>query len=128
MREGKVKRILSRNHPEVDARLALRQGALRVPAPARARPDRRPAAAGVRRGLGGVGWDDAVDEAERLLRDARGRVVTALSGSETIEQAYALGAPDARRARLELRGAAGDDLRRARGLPRAARRRSATRS
>src|SRR5207302_3505997 len=32
-----------------------------------------------------------MDEAERLLRGARGRVVTALSGSETVEQAYALG-------------------------------------
>src|SRR5205085_7369706 len=30
-------------------------------------------------------------EAERLLNRARGRVVTALSGSETVEQAYALG-------------------------------------
>jgi anaerobic selenocysteine-containing dehydrogenase len=41
--------------------------------------------------LAEIGWDDAVDEAERLLREARGRVVTALSGSETVEQAYALG-------------------------------------
>src|SRR5207244_3536737 len=31
-----------------------------------------------------------VDEAERLLRAAEGRIVTALSGSETVEQAYAL--------------------------------------
>ena len=31
-----------------------------------------------------------MDEAERLLRAAKGRVVVALSGSETVEQAYAL--------------------------------------
>ena len=44
-----------------------------------------------RRGLEELSWDDALDEAERLLRDAGGRIVTALSGSETVEQAYALG-------------------------------------
>ena len=42
-------------------------------------------------GLERVSWDAALDEAERLLRDATGHVVTALSGTETIEQAYALG-------------------------------------
>ena len=36
-------------------------------------------------------WDEALDEAEQLLRGAEGRIVTALSGSETVEQAYALG-------------------------------------
>src|SRR5439155_415859 len=36
-------------------------------------------------------WDDALNEAERLLRDAGTHAVTALSGSETVEQAYALG-------------------------------------
>src|SRR5262249_49842476 len=45
-----------------------------------------------RRGLGPMeSWDAALDEAERLLREARGRIVTVLSGSETVEQAYALG-------------------------------------
>src|SRR5262249_61863529 len=44
-----------------------------------------------RRGLGALCWDDAPDEAESLLRAAEGRIVTALSGSETVEQAYALG-------------------------------------
>jgi predicted molibdopterin-dependent oxidoreductase YjgC len=37
-----------------------------------------------------VSWDEALDEAERLLRDAGTHIVTALSGSETVEQAYAL--------------------------------------
>ena len=38
-----------------------------------------------------ISWDDALDRAEELLRGAEGRIVTALSGSETVEQAYALG-------------------------------------
>ncbi len=42
-------------------------------------------------GLVPASWDDALDTVERLLRAAAGHVVTALSGSETIEQAYALG-------------------------------------
>jgi predicted molibdopterin-dependent oxidoreductase YjgC len=37
-----------------------------------------------------VSWERALDEAERLLQEARGRIVTALSGSETVEEAYAL--------------------------------------
>ena len=44
------------------------------------------------RGFEPVSWDEALDEAERLLRAARGRIVTALSGSESVEQAFALGA------------------------------------
>ena len=43
IREGKVKRILSRNHPGDRPRLALRQGPLLVPAPARRRPHHRAA-------------------------------------------------------------------------------------
>ncbi len=43
-----------------------------------------------RRGFDQVSWDAALDEAERLLREAGDRVVTALSGSETVEQAYGL--------------------------------------
>jgi NADH-quinone oxidoreductase subunit G len=89
-REGKVKRILSRNHFEVDqgwlcdkgrfayshlhARDRLRDPLLRVR----------------RRGFEHIGWERALDEAEALLRAAEGRIVTALSGSETVEQAYAL--------------------------------------
>src|SRR3977135_2313865 len=44
-----------------------------------------------RRGFEPVSWDDALDEAERLLRASEGRIVTAFSGSETVEQAFALG-------------------------------------
>jgi len=90
-REGKVKRVISRNHPEVDEGWLCDKGRFAYPhlyADDRiADPLRR-----VRlRGLEEISWDDALDEAERLLREAGGRIVTALSGSETVEQAYALG-------------------------------------
>jgi NADH-quinone oxidoreductase subunit G len=91
MREGKVRRMLSRNHPEVDEGWLCDKGRFAFThLYARDRitdPLRR-----VRqRGFEELSWDDALDEAERLLREAQGRIVTALSGSETVEQAYALG-------------------------------------
>jgi NADH-quinone oxidoreductase subunit G len=89
-REGKVKRILSRNHPEVDGGWLCDKGRFSYPhLDAR---DRllEPLAREPRRGLEPVSWDEALDRAETLLRGARGRIVTALSGSETVEQAYAL--------------------------------------
>src|SRR5581483_7498770 len=39
-----------------------------------------------------LAWDDALDEVERLARAARGRVLLALSGSETVEIASSLAA------------------------------------
>jgi NADH-quinone oxidoreductase subunit G len=90
-REGKVKRIVSRNHPEVDEGWLCDKGRFGFThLYARDRivdPLRRVR----RRGLEELSWDDALDEAERLLGEAEGRIVTALSGSETVEQAYALG-------------------------------------
>ncbi|HVD48622.1 MAG TPA: molybdopterin-dependent oxidoreductase [Gaiellaceae bacterium] len=90
-REGKVKRVISRNHPEVDEGWLCDKGRFgfthlyardRITDPLRR----------VRqRGLEELSWDDALDEAEQLLRAAEGHIVTALSGSETVEQAYALG-------------------------------------
>jgi NADH-quinone oxidoreductase subunit G len=89
-REGKVKRILSRNHPEVDEGWLCDKGRFgfshlyaddRITDPLRRVR---------RRGLEEVSWEDALDDAERLLREAGGRVAVALSGSETTEQAYAL--------------------------------------
>jgi NADH dehydrogenase/NADH:ubiquinone oxidoreductase subunit G len=89
-REGKVKRILSRNHPEIDEGWLCDKGRFafshlyagdRVTEPV------------VRRGAQSyeaVSWDEALDEAEGLLRAAGTHIVTALSGSETVEQAYAL--------------------------------------
>jgi NADH dehydrogenase/NADH:ubiquinone oxidoreductase subunit G len=89
-REGKVKRILSRNHPEVDRGWLCDKGRFAFPA-LRARdrivdPLRRVR----RRGLEEASWDDALDEAEQLLRHAGGSVHVVLSGSETNELAYGL--------------------------------------
>jgi NADH-quinone oxidoreductase subunit G len=87
-REGKVKRILSRNHPEVDEGWLCDKGRFafthlyardRVRDPLRKLGKRR---------FEKLQWDDALDEAERLLRS--GPVLLALSGSETVEQAEAL--------------------------------------
>jgi NADH-quinone oxidoreductase subunit G len=89
-REGKVKRILSRNHPEVDDGWLCDKGRFaftHLYAPDRVtEPMRRVGA----RGVEPVSWDEAIDEAERLLRDAGTSIVTALSGSESVEQSYAL--------------------------------------
>src|SRR3954467_15044325 len=90
-REGHVKRVLSRNHPEVDEGWLCDKGRFafthlsaddRITDPLRRRS---------RSGLEEISWDEALDDAERLLRESGGRIVTALSGSETVEQAYALG-------------------------------------
>src|SRR5713101_3994437 len=89
-REGKVKRILSRNHPEVDEGWLCDKG--RFAFPALRAPDR--VTAPLRRTgghrFGEVSWDAALDEVERLARAAGERVVLALSGTETVEVAYAL--------------------------------------
>jgi NADH dehydrogenase/NADH:ubiquinone oxidoreductase subunit G len=91
VREGKVKRILSRNHPEVDegwlcdkGRFAyshLRAGD-RLEDPLRRSRDGD---------LEPIGWNDALDLAEQMLSSAGNAILTALSGSETVEQAYGLG-------------------------------------
>jgi NADH-quinone oxidoreductase subunit G len=89
VREGKVKRIISRNHPEVDRGWLCDKGRFayghlhasdRIVDPLRRAHPRYEE----------LDWDTALDEAERLLRAAGGRTVTALSGSETVETAYAL--------------------------------------
>lgn len=89
-REGQVKRILSRNHPEVDGGWLCDKGRFahqHLDADDRLRD---PLLRVRRRGFEEVSWERALDEAEQLLRGAEGRIVTALSGSETVEQAYAL--------------------------------------
>jgi NADH-quinone oxidoreductase subunit G len=110
-REGKVKRILSRNHPEIDGGWLCDKGRFgyshlyardRVRDPLRKTGKRR---------FEELSWDEALDEAERILRSALeaapakpsppgaepgaptapgGAVLLALSGSETTEQAEAL--------------------------------------
>jgi NADH-quinone oxidoreductase subunit G len=89
-REGRVKRILSRNHPEVDGGWLCDKG--RFAYGHLAAPDRvvDPLVRRARR-YDELSWDEAVDEAVRMLQAAEGRIVTALSGSETVELAYALG-------------------------------------
>jgi NADH-quinone oxidoreductase subunit G len=89
-REGKVKRILSRNHPEVDDGWLCDKGRFAYGHLHAEDRVRDPILRVRRRGFEDVSWERALDEAERLLREADGRIVTALSGSETVEQAYAL--------------------------------------
>jgi NADH-quinone oxidoreductase subunit G len=91
VREGKVKRILSRNHPEIDEGWICDKGRFAY-THLRAEDRLTEPLQRIRlRGLEPISWEQAMEEAERLLRAARGRIVTVLSGSETVEQAYALG-------------------------------------
>ncbi|HZQ82336.1 MAG TPA: 2Fe-2S iron-sulfur cluster-binding protein [Gaiellaceae bacterium] len=90
-REGKVKRVLSRNHAEVDEGWLCDKGRFayghlnardRITAPL--------AKAGPRR-FEELSWEEALDRAEELLRRGAASTVTALSGGESVEEAYALG-------------------------------------
>ncbi len=90
VREGKVKRVLSRNHPEVDGGWLCDKGRFTYPHLRAEDRITEPLSRGGQ-GLEPISWDDALDRAEALLRGAGTRVVTAFSGSETVEQAYALG-------------------------------------
>jgi predicted molibdopterin-dependent oxidoreductase YjgC len=89
-REGRVKRILSRNHPEVDEGWLCDKGrfafghlhaADRITAPLRKAGPRR---------FDALDWDDALDAVEGALRAGGNSTVTALSGGETVEEAYGL--------------------------------------
>jgi NADH-quinone oxidoreductase subunit G len=90
-REGKVKRIISRNHPEVDEGWLCDKGRFAYPHLYAGDRIVDPLERVRLRGFTELSWDDALDRAEALLRGADGRIVTALSGAETVEQAYALG-------------------------------------
>src|SRR5438046_3812000 len=89
-REGKVRRILSRNHPEVDEGWLCDKGRFAFTHLYARDRITDPLRRARRQGLEELGWEEALDEAERLLRAADGRIVTALSGSETVEHAYGL--------------------------------------
>jgi NADH dehydrogenase/NADH:ubiquinone oxidoreductase subunit G len=89
-REGKVKRILSRNHPEVDRGWLCDKGRFAFPALRAGDRIVDPLRRARRRGFEEVSWDDALAEAERLVRDAGASVHVVLSGTETNELAYAL--------------------------------------
>src|SRR5213083_2899145 len=89
-REGKVKRILGRNHPEVDEGWLCDKGRFAFPhLDARDRITAPARKAGPRR-FEPLSWDDALDRAEELLRRGGATTVTALSGGESIEEAYGL--------------------------------------
>src|SRR5581483_8189795 len=90
MREGKAVRVRSRNHFEIDEGWLCDKGRFAYGHLRSADRVVDPIKRVRRRGFEPVSWDDAIDQAERLLRAAQARVVVALSGSETIEQAYAL--------------------------------------
>jgi NADH-quinone oxidoreductase subunit G len=90
IREGKVKRVLSRNHPEVDRGWLCDKGRFayphlrardRITAPLRRGP----------KGLAEVSWEEALDVAEEMLREAGVATITAFSGTETTEISYSLG-------------------------------------
>ena len=90
-REGKVKRILSRNHPEVDQGWLCDKGRFAFP---HLYADDRildPLERVRRRGFGELSWDDALDRAEALLRGRRGGSSPRSRAPRRVEQAYALG-------------------------------------
>ena len=89
-REGKVTRILSRNHPEVDSGWLCDKGRFAYDHLHAEDRIRTPLRRVRRRGFERVRREEALAEAERGLRAAAGSVVVAFSGSETVEQATAL--------------------------------------
>jgi NADH-quinone oxidoreductase subunit G len=90
-REGKVVRILSRNHPEVDDGWLCDKGRFAYDHLRAGDRIREPLRRVRRRGFERVGWEETLEEAERGLASAVGSVAVAFSGGETVEQATALG-------------------------------------
>jgi NADH dehydrogenase/NADH:ubiquinone oxidoreductase subunit G len=89
-REGKVKRVLSRNHPEVDEGWLCDKGRFAYShLQARDRITAPMVKAGPRR-FEQISWEDALDASESTLRAGGASTVTALSGGESVEEAYAL--------------------------------------
>ena len=89
-REGKVKRIQSRIHPEIDEGWLCDKGRFafdHLRAPDRVTTPLRQSGP---RHFQELSWDDALDEVERMLRAGGTSTVTALSGSESVEEAYGL--------------------------------------
>ncbi len=90
IREGKVKRIQSRNHPEIDEGWLCDKGRFAYAhLDARDRITAPLAKAGPRR-FEPLDWEEALDRAAELLRGGGTSTVTALSGGESVEEAYAL--------------------------------------
>ena len=116
-REGKVKRIQSRNHPEVDEGWLCDKGRFAYPHLYARDRITDPLVRVRRRGYEELSWDDALDRAAEMLHRADGKIVTALSGSETVELAYGLGKLMRDGSRGAYGDAAGGDERRPRRLP-----------
>jgi NADH dehydrogenase/NADH:ubiquinone oxidoreductase subunit G len=90
VREEKALRVRSRNHPQVDEGWLCDKGRFAFTHLRAADRIVDPIQRQRRRGFEPVTWEAALDRATELLRAAQGSVVVALSGSETVEQAYAL--------------------------------------
>jgi len=90
VREDKALRVRSRNHAQIDEGWLCDKGRFAFTHLRSADRVVDPIRRVRRRGFEPVTWNDAPDHAEQLLRSAQGRVVVALSGSETVEHAYAL--------------------------------------
>jgi len=90
VREDKALRVRSRNHAQIDEGWLCDKGRFAFTHLRSADRVVDPIRRVRRRGFEPVTWNDALDHAEQLLRNAQGRVVVALSGSETVEHAYAL--------------------------------------
>jgi NADH-quinone oxidoreductase subunit G len=86
-REGKVARVLSRNHPEVDGGWLCDKGRFAHDHLRAADRIREPIQRVRRRGFEPVAWEQALDVAEEGLRAAGASAVVAFSGGETVEQA-----------------------------------------
>jgi NADH dehydrogenase/NADH:ubiquinone oxidoreductase subunit G len=91
VREGKVKRILSRNHPQVDEGWLCDKGRFAFSHLRAGDRLQDPLRRGRDGDLEPMDWQGALDLAEQMLSQAGAAIVTALSGSETVEQAYGLG-------------------------------------
>ena len=89
-REGKVARVLSRNHPEVHEGWLCDKGRFAYDHLSAGDRIRSPLLRVRRRGFEEVSYEDALDAAETGLREAGSDVVVAFSGGETVEQASAL--------------------------------------
>ena len=89
-REGKVARVLSRNHPEIHEGWLCDKGRFAYDHLRAKDRIRAPLLRVRRRGFDEVSVDAALEAAARGLREAGGSVVVAFSGAETVEQAKAL--------------------------------------
>jgi NADH-quinone oxidoreductase subunit G len=88
-REGRVQRVLSRNHPEIDRGWLCDKGRFsysHLYSEERILTPRRRGA----QALEELGWQEALDELHGMIERAQGEVVLALSGTETLELAYSL--------------------------------------